>query len=273
MAIKILLIALGTGLLGAVLVVIWLLGGIAILRGGHLKLVPLVSSEVVKLDSITFQQPWLIKGARPGEGHIVTGIDRYKIRISSTNPGEVLFRVVEGSLGDPLSDNAVAISNGRLVPREVTQDEWNGATEPPMVHAPIFKTGAQGPQTNQVKYAGKTFSSTGPAVRVALPSPDAKWLAVLSETVEDQNHAPRISLMPFLEGDGGPREGDYFIDIFDIATGIRIASGRMHYTPRGGSMFRSEAVWVGNNYFVVPTKITFSSCVMASIKMPQGNAK
>ena len=39
--------------------------------------------------------------------------------------GELLFRVVEGSLGKPMSDKAIAVSNGALVSRELSEEEWS----------------------------------------------------------------------------------------------------------------------------------------------------
>lgn len=178
---------------------------------------------------------------------------KYRLRISSTSPRELLFRAVRRKPGDPLSKDIFAVALGAQTRvRKATEQEWNSSPDASSVHLPVFSFSGISPPSNLLPYAGKEFTSSGPAIRSAVKSPDGKWLAILSETTVDQDQSPRGRVIPFVTGDGSrPREGDFFLDIYNVGSGKKVASGSSHYTLQDVARLDvSESLWVDNRYFI-----------------------
>jgi hypothetical protein len=203
-------------------------------------------------------------GVFPGFGFA----DKYRLRISSTSPDELLFRAVRKQVDHGLSNDIFAVALGAQTRiRKATDQEWNSSPDASSVHLPVFSFTGITPPSNLLPYAGKEFTSSGPAIRSAVKSPDGKWLAILSETTVDQDKSPRGRVIPFVTGDGSrPREGDFFLDIYNVGSGQKMASGSSHYTPQNVARLDIyESLWVDNRYFIASLDFRLNTCFIATI--------
>jgi hypothetical protein len=152
------------------------------------------------------------------------------------------------------SDNFYAVAlGGDIKVRPATLKEWEQAEELTNTrHQLKSDSPKQSTHANDAMYyRGKSFSKTGKfwGGRVGLISPDRKWLAVFSFS---SRHKPRRSWSPLdLGGLMEPCCGKIFIDVYDTSSGERVLSGRRRYR-FSPSMFFSAALWVGNEYLIVP---------------------
>jgi hypothetical protein len=193
---------------------------------------------------------------------------KYRLRVSTTSPGELLFRAVSKKVGYPLSNDIFAVQLGAQTRiRKATEQEWNSSHDAPSLHLPVFSFTGISPPTDRLPYAGKEFISSGPAIRSAVKSPDGNWLAILSETTVDQDQSPRGRVIPFVTGDGSrPREGDFFLDIYNVGSGERVASGASHYTLQDVARLDIfESLWVDNRYFIASLDFRLNTCFIATV--------
>jgi hypothetical protein len=217
------------------------------------------STPLAVAETIRLSRGWKGYNSAFGRSTLLMGRLKYEMRLSPSS--ELLIRAIQPSASPTLSDNVWLIPVGvtsKNTPREASTQEWDAARTPKSDKTRSFTGGTH---NNTVTYGGKSFVSSGPAVRLVMPSADGKWLAVLSETIVDQGIGRRaarklVPMPPFLSGDGSTFfEGDFFLDIYDVGSGARVASNKAHYDQSSGTgsgLGLDEACWLDDKYFVAP---------------------
>lgn len=182
----------------------------------------------------------------------------------SPQPEELIIRMKglitnpEGKSETVFSDEIYAISlDDQFRVRAATADEWERAEQLENTRRQIRSNRSKAPSEpprhteNEVSYKEKFFVKSGEfwPEPVGLQSPDGASLAVFSFS---SSAKPQTSWSPL---DGSllqePRPGEMFVDVFDTSSGQRIQSGRARYDGSPSMLF-SGALWVGNNYLIVP---------------------
>ncbi|HEX4386362.1 MAG TPA: hypothetical protein VH083_25580 [Myxococcales bacterium] len=95
-------------------------------------------------------------------------------------------------------------------------------------------------------FHGGIFSGSGASVDFSSPSPDEKWIALLTFTADDAPHPETGGLF----SGGQPQPGWYYVDILEVATRRRIATYRQH--GERGELGDDGWYWAGSHYFVLP---------------------
>jgi hypothetical protein len=182
----------------------------------------------------------------------------------SPEPQELIIRMkalitnAEGKSETVFSDEIYAISlDHQFRVRAAAADEWERAEQLDNTRRQIRSNRSKAPSEslrhteNAVSHKEKLFVKSGEfwAEPVGLVSPDGTSLAVFSFS---SSAKPQTSWSPL---DGSllqePRPGEMFVDVFDTSTGERIQSGRARYDGSPSMLF-GGALWVGNNYLIVP---------------------
>ena len=102
-------------------------------------------------------------------------------------------------------------------------------------------------QGQDVTYAGRTFHGSGEHLDSFALSPDGQWLAIMSW----QGHIPRCA--EFFCFDPEPAHGQFFIDIYNVATGkviTRLAAGFLFEEPFEAL---KSARWISDRHFMIAT--------------------
>lgn len=104
----------------------------------------------------------------------------------------------------------------------------------------------------------KSFALAGAETDHWLLSRDGSYVAGFSHTSRRRS-SRKPSLMPFIGGDDGIADGTMYVDIFDGATGKRLAlAAKGHRGSYEMHVFR-QATWVDGRYFVMPLNGVFDS--------------
>lgn len=182
----------------------------------------------------------------------------------SPEPQELIIRMKglitnpEGKSETVFSDEIYAVSvDHQFHVRAATPAEWERAEQLENTRRQIRsnrnKPASEPPRhtENAVIYGEKLFVKNGEfwAEPVGLLSPDGGSLAVFSFS---SSAKPQTSWSPL---DGSllqePRPGEMFVDVFDTSSGKRIQSGRARYDGSPSMLF-GGALWIDNNYLIVP---------------------
>jgi hypothetical protein len=120
---------------------------------------------------------------------------KYEVRTSPAIPEKLVFRVVQQRPTMQTSDDELAVDvHDKPVVSSLENQQAAGFKVATSYRESIHQDRSVKSVSDNFEYQGKTYTSSGPALRSALLSPDGSWLAMLSETVEDQNIWPRINL-------------------------------------------------------------------------------
>lgn len=216
----------------------------------------------MNLGIVRFPEAWL-KTTAEGATVALTQTDGFVARKKTGAQPEELIFTMKGLIYSPergsesvYSDAFYAVSlDGQFRVRAATADEWQQAEQLPITRQQINRRQAPSDQQTHtddgVRYQDKVFSKSGKfwGNPVGLISPNGRWLAVFSFSSTAQ---PRESWSPL---DGGtlqePRPGELFVDVYDTSSGKRIRIGRARYDISPSMLF-GGALWVGDNYLVVP---------------------
>lgn len=172
----------------------------------------------------------------------------YVLRAAS--PDVVLFRR-EGR-GQGMSDNIFAVgTEARFPVRPASQDEWNRAGPLPPFRQEVPSVIGPPESATMVEYAGGRFPRRGEYWGVVLPSPDGRWLSVVS--FNGRIETPWYQPCFFFGCPDKPTKGDLFVDVFDVASGTAVQSVRAHYSGMTAAVIYGEAFWAeGGRLFVMP---------------------
>ena len=200
-----------------------------------------------------------------GRTLVLADINGFVVRRKvSPEPQELIIRMKalitnsEGKSETVFSDEVYAIGlDHQFRVRAATADEWERAEQLENTRRQIRSNRSKSPSEpprhteNAVSYREKLFVKSGEfwAEPVGLSSPDGGSLAVFSFS---SSAKPQTSWSPL---DGSllqePRPGEMCVDVFDTSSGERIQSGRARYDGSPSMLF-GGALWVGNNYLIVP---------------------
>ena len=205
--------------------------------------------------------------------------NRYEVRRLSAD--ELLFTVKELAYGDDsqkewtesnqgvFSKNYYAVNiNDQFQSRTATEQEWKQAS--PILHsrhqvlsindAASSKTDRQ-PEEG-LAFRGKLFTRSGQSWGhpVALVSPKGKWLAVFSYTSKE----PPPQENALFGGKVEAGNGDLFLDVYDIASGEKVITGHAPFTNNAPSMRFVNALWIEDQYLVMPLDISTETCLIAN---------
>lgn len=150
--------------------------------------------------------------------------------------------------------------------RPATERDWQQArrvSSPPHM---LVNDGRHADTRTGIEYRGFKYAKTGEHWRRATLSPGGKWIAVFS-------YSGRKTKPNLFFGDGEPRTGDAFWDIYDTFTGERVAAWSARGVARPTSYDTAET-WLGERYFLAPadeqkqTYLAFTLPAFAPVKNP-----
>jgi hypothetical protein len=181
---------------------------------------------------------------------------RYEIRRRSSS-NELVFRMSDhlDDQGNPAeSEDVYAVTlDGHFKTRVSTEDEWKAAETVSSLRRGDDVTSMQTPavKDGRLERKGKWYPIAGKpeAVLDVFPSPNGRWLAVLSDTSEPS----KLPGSPLGFGQGGRTKGEMFIEIFDTTSGEKVVGRHVRHNGSGapGTLF-NNSLWLENRYFVVP---------------------
>jgi hypothetical protein len=223
-------------------VALQLLGATACTRGPHARVVE-SRADVGSIGVVRFPAPWT-RG--PSNTHIL-GPANYVLRAAS--PEELLFR--RDGRGQGTSDNIFAVRiRDRFPVRTAGEDEWSRAEPLPAFRQEVPSVTGPPASATMVGYGGGAFPRRGEYWGVVLPSPDGRWLSVVS--FDGRIETPWYRLCLFGCPDK-PLDGDLFIDVFEVTSGTAVQSIRAHYSGMTAAVIYDEAFWGdGGRLFVMP---------------------
>ena len=201
---------------------------------------------------VTFQGGWT--RVEPGpETDILSVPLAFDVRLSNS-PAEWLLRVK--SIEGKFSDQCYTVRGGSSpAARRATVAEWERAplTESTVVVAAHgAATGVQG-----ILYQNRQYAMAGRVFGKALLSRSRTWLAIISETPDNQP-ARSNPLLPL--GGGEPTKGEIFLDVYDTRTGTRTATAQAPFSGFGAGILFDQAFWVQDNAFIMPLTLLADRC-------------
>ena len=142
--------------------------------------------------------------------------------------------------------------------RAASREEWMSARPLPKSDRDIRYSHKA--SFDAVAFQGHEFESSGSEGRSFLLSEESRWIAAIG--IRRHFHLPRVNLIPILNflGGGEPPDVLMYLDIYDVASGRKMASAR------GDSDLTLEAFWAGDRYFVLPLDLDYQTCFIA--RMP-----
>jgi hypothetical protein len=103
---------------------------------------------------------------------------------------------------------------------------------------------------------GREYVKTGKWLGSALLSPSRAFLALGSWNGEFRGFAPQSILFT------GPSELDGFIEVFETATGRKLATVKAHIDGRVGTPFFYAPTWLNGRYLVIPVHRYLRECLI-----------
>lgn len=201
-----------------------------------------------------FRDPWTINGGRT----IVPYPGDFEVRLIK-NGGELLLRVRPYR---DYSDNCYAVSlDGRFSARPASESEWNQAEPVAKSQKPLAIPPGQTSPAKSAHFHGKDFVKSGESWGVALPSPDERWIALLSYT-SPESPPKNETIFKYVGGGNEPQRGEIFLDVYDAASGEKILAGRSKYSRLGPSMLFAVALWADSRFFILPLDYFSKNCFL-----------
>jgi hypothetical protein len=217
---------------------------------------------------IRFPDYWAGSEAR-GESKFLAPL-WYEIRKASNSPErELLFAgmTTDGYWGEIYADRtgekpkdswysinlyAVSLDDTSRV-RAASKQEWDSAEKVSLRPKQVFPNSLDDSKLEAFDYRGRKYPKAGEHWGGALLSPGGRWLAVYSYSGEKTQGN-------FLGGDT-PREGGVYWDVYDVNTGEKVLSWHAE-SVYGPGVLKEGAVWVGEEYFVMPLSSALQECVI-----------
>jgi hypothetical protein len=179
--------------------------------------------------------------------------------------GEADDFLVENPDYDYYSDTRYAVAHDEMAGvRPATVQEWDAAER--VLHSYHFISTFKNPQVTEegVKHNDRLYRKSGESWgnQAALVSPRGTWIAVFSYTSREKPHP---ALVP---GFGGtePGRGEVFLDLYDTASGEKVAAARAPYGTEGGgfapSMLFGGSFWVEDRYLIMPLVWWLDACLI-----------
>jgi hypothetical protein len=212
------------------------------------------------------------------------GTYRYEVRKGKgASADELIFSVVIPSYDDEgreqwtetptsppdtyLSGNHQAVSlDGQFKTRDASAAEWKEGAKllhgrrqlPANVQLP--PSAARSHTDKAVLYQGKSYARSGESWGnpVALVSPRGKWLAVFSYTAGGVK--PPAVAPPIAAPEAG--DGELYVDVYDLSKGERVIAGRAPYTNNAPSLLLGGALWVEDQYLLMPLDNASRTCLL-----------
>jgi hypothetical protein len=136
---------------------------------------------------------------------------------------------------------AVSFANGLRV-RVATQQEWESGSRIATKPRYIFQKGNDF-SSGEIEYRQQRYAKPGKYWSNSSLSPSGKWLAAFSYTGEKPP--------PDLFGQGTPREGDIFWQIYDTVTGKKVFEWEAKNV-KSPAELSGPVVWLEDRYFLFP---------------------
>ena len=210
-----------------------------LLVGACDRRVPTLSMLAPNTAVIRLPNPWFV----PGSGAVMTLPSRFEFR--NLKADELL--VARESLG-ARSINLYRLGWGaELVVGVASEETWLQASP---AGSNTVQIRGRGAGDSALVFQGRTYSRSGEVWGSAVASSDGRWLALLGYTGSPAAKA-KPNPLPWLGG-GEPAEGRIFVEIYNTATGRKIAAVDREYSGFGPSLILEQAEWVADRYFILP---------------------
>jgi len=218
---------------------------------------PAATKGTIKV--VVFPGYWQKRGV--GKEDSVLMAEWYEIRSAPVDPeGEFLFRAMDyrNERRETQDDESYAANlfgvrwNGAVQTRKATDVEWKQAKLISTYPEHIFVADSR----NSLEYQGQTYLKPSSYWGAVFVSPGKRWIAVYSYSGE---RTPATFL-----GGGVPGEGDVYWDVYDTASGEKVLSWSAKFV-RNPALLGRSAVWIRDDYLVMPFDSALHSCVIGSL--------
>jgi hypothetical protein len=182
-----------------------------------------------------------------------------EFRMNSNAPGILLIRLrnsvvanIPGSIDYGPEVRFIAFGSVDAVIGSATIAEWDAATK--LDEEPSKLCQDRPSCGDREGYRAPTFSCLGKALRKSgklgpsrvMVSPNQRYVAVASYTGDEG------CMKSGIWGPVEPWIDDYFVDIFDLKTGERIAGMKWSLRRNGASDYQHQWRWIGDRFFAFP---------------------